>query len=85
MTIHSKLSGAVWVHLEIEQTEIQSGQRGRGPIYPLKPLFHSSQDPNRKLTARTFIQSQYVKELAASLGDPFCNEWKRHKGPPNEQ
>ncbi len=35
----------------------------------LKPLFHSSQKPTRKLAARTFIQSQYLKALAASLSD----------------
>jgi hypothetical protein len=32
----------------------------------LKPLFHSSQKPTRKLAARTYIQSQYLKALAAS-------------------
>ena len=43
----------------------------------LKPLFHSSQKPTRKLAARTFIQSQYLKALAASLQVGFCDEWKR--------
>ncbi len=44
----------------------------------LKPLFHSSQKPTRKLAAaRTFIQSQYLKALAVSLRVGFCNEWKR--------
>ncbi len=42
-----------------------------------KPLFHSSQNPTRKLAARTFIQSQYLKALAASLRVGFCDEWKR--------
>jgi hypothetical protein len=42
----------------------------------LKPLFHSSQKPTRKLAARTFIQSQYVKELAERLRVGFCDEWK---------
>ena len=43
----------------------------------LKPLFHSSQKPTNKLAARTFIQSQYLKALAASLRVGFCDEWKR--------
>ena len=38
-------------------------------------LIHSSQNPTRKLAARTFIQSQYLKELAARLRLPFCDEW----------
>ena len=37
----------------------------------------SSQKPTRKLAARTFIQSQYLKALAASLRVGFCDEWKR--------
>ncbi len=40
-------------------------------------LFHSSQKLTRKLAARTFIQSQYLKALAASLRVGFCDEWKR--------
>ena len=43
----------------------------------LKSLFHSSQKLTRKLAARTFIQSQYLKALAASLRVGFCGEWKR--------
>ena len=43
----------------------------------LKAFFHSSQKPTRKLAARTFIQSQYLKALAASLRVGFCDEWKR--------
>ncbi len=43
----------------------------------LKALFHPSQKPTRKLAARTFIQSQYLKALAASSRVGFCNEWKR--------
>ena len=43
----------------------------------LKPLSHSSQKPTRKLAARTFIQSQYLKALAASLQVGVCDEWKR--------
>ena len=43
----------------------------------LKPLFHSSQKPTRKLAARTFIQSQYLKVLVASLRVGFCDKWKR--------
>ncbi len=43
----------------------------------LKVLFHSSQKPTRKLAARIFIQSQYLKALAASLRVGFCDEWKR--------
>ncbi len=43
----------------------------------LKPLFHSSQKPTRKLAARTFIQSQYLKAFAASLRVGFCDEWTR--------
>ncbi len=47
----------------------------------LKELFHSSQKLTRKLAARTFIQSQYLKELAASLRTiDFCDEWKRGLG-----
>ncbi len=47
---------------------------GSGPrSEPLKPLFHSSQKPTRKLAARTFIQSEYLKALAVG----FCDEWKR--------
>ena len=33
-----------------------------------------------KLAARTFIQSQYLKTLAASLRVGFCNEWKEALG-----
>ncbi len=43
----------------------------------LKALVHSSQKPTRKLAARTFIQSQYLKALAASLRVSFCDAWKR--------
>ena len=43
----------------------------------LKALFHSSQKPTRKLAARTFIQSQYLKALAVSLRVGFSDEWKR--------
>ena len=43
----------------------------------VKVLFHSSQKPTRKLAAGTFIQSQYLKALAASLRVGFCDEWKR--------
>ncbi len=42
----------------------------------IKPLFHSSQKPTRKLAARTFTQSQYLKALAASLRVSFCVEGK---------
>ncbi len=42
----------------------------------IKTLFHSSQKPTRKLAARTVIQSQYLKALAASLRVGFCDEWK---------
>ena len=42
----------------------------------LKALFHSLQKPTLKLAARTFIQSQYLKALAASLRVGFCDEWK---------
>ncbi len=45
-------------------------------------LFHSfpliAKKPTRKLAARTFIQSQYLKALAAaSLRVGVCDEWKR--------
>ena len=30
------------------------------------PLFHSSQNPTRKLAARTFIQSQYLKAFEST-------------------
>ena len=46
-------------------------------ILGVKALFHSSQKPTRKLAARTFIQSQYLKELAVSLRVGFYDEWKR--------
>ena len=39
----------------------------------VKALFHS-QKLTRKLAARTFIQSQYMKALAASLRVGFCDE-----------
>ncbi len=39
----------------------------------LQAFFHSSQNQTCKLAARIFIQSQYLKALAAS----FCNDWKR--------
>ena len=42
-----------------------------------KALFHLSLKPTRKLAARAYIQSQYLKELAASLRVGFCDEWKR--------
>ena len=45
-------------------------------IRVLKALFNSSQKPTRKLAARTFTQSQYLKALAASLRVSFCDEWK---------
>ncbi len=32
---------------------------------------------DRKLAAKTFIQSQYMKALVASLRVGFCDEWKR--------
>ncbi len=43
----------------------------------VKALFHTSQNPTPKLAARTFIQSQYLKALAASFRVGFCDEWKR--------
>ncbi len=43
-------------------------------------LFHSSQNPTCKLAARTFIQPQYLEELAANLRVGFCDEWKRGWG-----
>jgi hypothetical protein len=43
----------------------------------LKPISHSSQKLTRKLAARTFIQSQYMKAIAASLQVGVCDEWKR--------
>ncbi len=39
-----------------------------------KGFFHSSQKPTRKLAARTFVQSQYLKALVVSLGVGFCDE-----------
>ncbi len=38
---------------------------------------HRNQNPTRKLAARTFIQSQYLKALAASLRVGFGDKWKR--------
>ncbi len=46
-----------------------------GGVDNTKILFHSSQKPTRKLAARTFIQSQYLTALAASLRVGFCDEW----------
>ena len=43
----------------------------------INALFHSSQNPTRKLAVRTFIQSQYLKALDACLRGGFCDEWKR--------
>ena len=43
-------------------------------VKPIKALFHSSQNPTRKLVARTFIQSQYLKTPPAS---GLSDEWKR--------
>ena len=45
-------------------------------FHRVKALFHSSQNPTRKLIARTLIQSQYLKALAASLRVSFRDEWK---------
>ena len=56
--------------------EIIEGARKCG-LVKIKALFHSSQKPTRKLAARTFIQSQYLKALATSLRVGFCDEWKR--------
>ena len=46
-------------------------------VKPIKALFHSSQNPTRKLAARTFIQSQYLKTPPVSLRVALSNEWKR--------
>ena len=43
----------------------------------LKPLFHSSQKPTRKLAASAFKYCDWMKVLAASLRVGFCDEWKR--------
>ncbi len=43
----------------------------------LKGSFLLTKNPTRKLAARTFIQSQYLKALVASLRVGFCDEWKR--------
>ena len=57
----------------------QTQQAFAPPISPdlANALFHSSQKPTRKLAARTFTKSRYLKELAASLRLVFCDEWKR--------
>ena len=40
----------------------------------LKAVFHSSQNPTRKLAARTFIQSQYLKAMSGNdaLVPSYC-------------
>ena len=43
----------------------------------LKPLFHSSQKPTRKLAASAFKYCDWMKVLAASLRVGFGDEWKR--------
>ncbi len=47
----------------------------------LKTLFYSLQKQTCKLAARTFIQSQYLKALAASLRVGFCDECERGFNP----
>ena len=42
----------------------------------LKPLFHSSQKPTRKLAANAFKYSDWMKVVAASLRVDFCDKWK---------
>ncbi len=42
--------------------------------HPLSYSLHSSQKPIRKLAARTFIQSQYLKAHAANLRVDICDE-----------
>ncbi len=42
----------------------------------LKRSFPLIVNPARKLTAGSFIQSQYLEALAASLRVSFCDEWK---------
>ena len=42
----------------------------------VKAFFHSSQKQTRKLAARTFIQSQYLKALAASFQVSFLLAFK---------
>ena len=50
-----------------------------GNAHCLKALFHSSQNPTRKLAASLYFElvSQYLKALAVSLRVGFCDEWKR--------
>ncbi len=43
----------------------------------LKPRFHSSQKPTRKLTESAFKYCDWMKVLEASLQVGFCDEWKR--------
>ncbi len=40
-------------------------------------LFSTHHQTQLARTARTFIQSQYLKALTASLRVGFCDEWKR--------
>ena len=40
-----------------------------GRITLVKALFHSSQNPTRKLAARTFIQSQYLRALTTEFNN----------------
>ena len=43
----------------------------------VKPLFHSSQKPTRKLATSAFKYCDWMKVLAASWRVGFCDEWKR--------
>ncbi len=45
--------------------------------FGVKPLFHSSQKPTRRLAASAFKYCDWIKVLAASLLVSFCDEWRR--------
>ncbi len=51
------------------------GQNDCNRKRPLKPLFHSLQNGNRKLAASAFKYCECTKVLAASLQVGFYDEW----------
>ena len=58
---------------------MQLKKNTRKEILPckLKPLFHSSQKPTRKLPASAFKYCDWMKVFAASLRVGFRDKWKR--------
>ncbi len=65
-------------NVDIEFANNIAAMRNPSNLFPLlKPLFHSSQKPTRKLAASAFKYCGWMKVLAASLRVGFRNEWKR--------